>query len=244
MDQTRSGMNTPPGTTRASEIDDSRSTTDQVKNKAREAGQRAAERIESQASKQKERATGELGAIASALREAGDRLDRDNMMSSRLVQAAADKLDDLSTSLDNRDIGEMVSEVRRWGRRNPGAFIGAAVAVGFLASRFLKASEDDMDEYDYDYDRGYDNFSTREGLGTDRSTDRNFGYGAEGSTGYGTGTTGTSGSGLGSTGMSGATGTAGTTGNTPGSAPRTTTPGSTGTSSTTDRDRGGNYGRS
>ena len=151
MDQRIPGAETPVGTTRASELGDEpvRSRSEQVKQKAREVGQQATERIESAASERIDQATGEIGALASALREAGGRLSGESMMSGKLIRGAADKLEELSSRLDNRDLNDMVGEVRRWARRNPGAFVGAAVAVGFLASRFVKASEV-SDGYDFD----------------------------------------------------------------------------------------------
>lgn len=274
MDQRIPGADTPIGTTRASEIgnESGRSTVDQVKDKARQAGSKAADRLESAVGQQKQRATGELGAIADALRQAGNNLDSGNNMSGRFISAAADRIDDLSTRLDNRDMTEMVGEVRRWARRNPGAFVGAAVAVGFIASRFLKASEEDR----YDGFGGYDDFES-EDIGM-----RNYGAGATGGvgtrSGYGAGSTGgtdyptaggagnlggTSGAGgFGNTsgnygtgsGPGSTTGGTGTTGGTTGGlsgaggtgagSRGTTGTGNAGTGSTGSDDDGGRYGRS
>ncbi len=143
MDQRTSGSDIPIGTTRASELNDSiRGTAGNVRDRAREVGQKAAEQAQAAIGQQKERATSELGAVAFALRDAATRLEGENMMSGRLIRTAAERLDDFSRRLESRDLEGLMWETRSWARRNPAVFMGAAVALGFLASRFLKASEE------------------------------------------------------------------------------------------------------
>ncbi|HEY0593008.1 MAG TPA: hypothetical protein VGF40_14645 [Thermoanaerobaculia bacterium] len=159
MDQRTSGSDIPIGTTRASELNESggRGTTDTVRDKAREIGHIATERAQAAIGQQKERATSELGAVAFALRDAATRLEGDNMMSGRFIRTAAERLDDFSRRLESRDLDGLMWETRAWARRNPAVFMGAAVALGFLASRFLKASEEprsygwEGDELEEDY---------------------------------------------------------------------------------------------
>lgn len=246
MDQRIPGADTPLGTTRASELDsdNNRSRGEQVKQKAREMGGQAAERLSSAASDQVHRATGELGAMASALRDAGGRLSGESMMSGKLIQGAAEKLDELSRRLDNRDLSEMVTEVRGWARRNPGAFIGAAVAVGFLASRFMKASEThDRDDFYSGYAAGVDyepgHMDTELYRGELGQGTESFGTGSTGGSSYGT--AGGYGSGAGySTGMdsgigstTSGTGAIGSTSDSGFSSAGTTDRGFTGTSGNT-----------
>jgi hypothetical protein len=159
MDQRTSGSDIPIGTTRASELNESggRGTTDTVRDKAREIGHAATERAQAAIGQQKERATSELGAVAFALRDAATRLEGENMMSGRLIRSAAERLDDFSRRLETRDVNGLMWETRNWARHNPAVFMGAAVALGFLASRFLKASEEprfygwEGDELEEDY---------------------------------------------------------------------------------------------
>jgi hypothetical protein len=203
MDERTSGTDIPLGTTRASELNEpsGRGPKDAVREKAREIGQRASERAQTTVSEQKDRATSELGAVAFALRDAATRLEGENMMSGRLIRSAAERLDDFSRNLETRDLDGLLLSTRQWARRNPAAFIGAAVAVGFLASRFLKASERE-DSWDGDGTDAYgamDDFSDDyEGLDYTGSSGYAGSAGYSGSTGspgtgYGTG----SGSGIG-----------------------------------------------
>jgi hypothetical protein len=116
--------------------------TGKVKEKAREAKEMAADRVESRINEQKYRATGSLSDIASSLRTAGEQLPSDNGMS-RYITRAADQVDHLAGFLDNRDVAELMGEVEDFARRQPAAFLGGAFALGVLGARFLKSSRRD-----------------------------------------------------------------------------------------------------
>lgn len=154
--------NTPIGTTRSSELgsegdgkERARQKAQDAKDKAKGMASQAKERARSKGEQQKARATDEIETLATALHDAGSQLDREDMASGRFIHAAADRLQNFSERLDSRDVDGLVREGRQWARRNPAAFLGSAVAIGFLASRFMKASSDD--EWDDDgYDSGYD----------------------------------------------------------------------------------------
>jgi hypothetical protein len=92
---------------------------------------------------QQRAAAGGLGEFANALRkvarEMGD--GRQGSMS-RMMQGAADGLERFSGSLQQKDISGLMRDVESFARRQPIAFFGAAVAVGFLATRFLKSSNE------------------------------------------------------------------------------------------------------
>ncbi|MDQ3282622.1 MAG: hypothetical protein M3Q69_14570 [Acidobacteriota bacterium] len=90
--------------------------------------------------KQKGTALGELDTIASALRRAADELNDNGSMAGKLVSAVAERVEQTGRSLDGKELGDIVDDVERFARRNPATFISGAIAVGFLASRFLKSS--------------------------------------------------------------------------------------------------------
>lgn len=127
-----------------------------VKEQTKEKAHQLAERARSMASDRyeqgKEAATGELHDLAEALRITAGHLDGRQRMSGRFVGMAADTVDDLARRFENRDLGEMVDQIESLARRNPGAFLAGTVALGFVAARFLKASQPsrysmDMDLY-------------------------------------------------------------------------------------------------
>ena len=78
------------------------------------------------------------GALRRAAREMGDGGQRTQV--ARFAESAADGLERFSGSLREKDLNRLVSEVESFARSQPVAFFGAAVAVGFLAVRFLKAT--------------------------------------------------------------------------------------------------------
>lgn len=90
--------------------------------------------------RQKDAATEEVGAVASALRSAADDLHRQDHRASRFVEFAADRLESFGNTVRNKDIDSLIDEAERLGRRSPAAFFAGSVALGFLLSRFLKSS--------------------------------------------------------------------------------------------------------
>jgi hypothetical protein len=57
-----------------------------------------------------------------------------------LAKQAADRAERLGGYLRDNDADRILGDVEDFGRRQPWAVIAGGVAVGFLASRFLKAS--------------------------------------------------------------------------------------------------------
>lgn len=90
--------------------------------------------------KQKGTALGELDNVASALRRAGSELGDSSGVAGKLVSAIADRVESAGQSLNGKELGDVVDDLERFARRNPATFISGAIAVGFIASRFLKSS--------------------------------------------------------------------------------------------------------
>jgi ElaB/YqjD/DUF883 family membrane-anchored ribosome-binding protein len=105
----------------------------------------------SQISQQKDRATEGLTSLAQAVRQSTQSL-RDNQQGTvaQYVERAADRIEQFSTTLRERDLKELARDAERFARRQPAVFIGAAFAAGVLAARFLKSSADG-DVYRNDY---------------------------------------------------------------------------------------------
>jgi hypothetical protein len=82
-----------------------------------------------------------LSDFAGALRKAAHEVGRDKEASAgHYAELAADGLERVAGTLRSKELNAMVHDVESFARRQPVAFIGAAIAVGFLAVRFLKAS--------------------------------------------------------------------------------------------------------
>jgi hypothetical protein len=78
------------------------------------------------------------GALRKAAREMGDGGEQAPM--SRMIESAADGLERFSGSLREKDLDSMMRDAESFARRQPILFFGAAIAAGFLAVRFMKAS--------------------------------------------------------------------------------------------------------
>lgn len=244
------------------------STKQQIKDKASDLAQGAKEQARAQFDDRKGAAVGELGTLATSLRRVVDELGESNPhnMSGKVVSTIADRIDTFGRSLEGKDLDRVVNDVERFARRNPAAFLGGAVALGFLASRFLKSSSDAMygggDYYSSEAYGGYSGGRFDSAIGSGDFTGgatpgRGYGSGAGG---YGAGSTGGtgigggagSGTGLGSTGIGGSgtlvssgtgalggSGTGTTSGSGLGTAGRTgSTTGGTGSSTDTPSDFG------
>ena len=98
-----------------------------------------------QLTSQKTRATDTLGSVAAAIRQSSQPLrDNNQEMLADYAGKAADQLDQFSTRLRERDLGELMDDAKRFARQQPALFVGAAFAAGVLAARFLKSSEHDQ----------------------------------------------------------------------------------------------------
>lgn len=239
-----------------------------MREKAADLAHGAKEQARAQFDQKKDVARGELDTLASALRRAGSEVSDQGGMSGRVITTLADRIDSFGRSIEGQDLDQMMHGVERFARRNPAAFIGGAVALGFVASRFLKSSGRTFDRDDYysaeaygGYrDEGIDSaigstaYGMRGGYGTtygseldtSRELNRASGLDTTGDVGrsnpFDAASAGTGVSGIGTAGMPDRTagGLTGSTGSKP-----STSPGRTTTSGTRDSDElfdGGNRG--
>lgn len=119
------------------------STTQAIKEKTGAVWEDTRESVRSAIKERQQSAAVRVGDVAGALRTAAHDLEgRQNQSAARMVERAADSLERLSGTLRSKDLESMVKEAETFARREPALFLGAAVAAGFLAMRFLKSSSD------------------------------------------------------------------------------------------------------
>lgn len=106
-------------------------------NRISEAGTQKTEEV-------KDGAASEIDNISSALRSAAEK-SREGSPQERTFGQAAEALADFSDTVRNKDLGQLLSEVNTFARRNPMAFLGGAALLGFAATRFAKASSNSPD---------------------------------------------------------------------------------------------------
>lgn len=142
--------------------------TDQVRAQSADVMQKAQETATNTVSQQKGRAAESVGTLADALRQTGQHLEQNDQGGfSRVVNQAADRLEEFSNDLQSKSVDEIVNDVENFARRDPGLFLGGAFLAGLLGARFFRSSARRQS-----YDRGrYDMTSSRY-------------YGSSGATGY------------------------------------------------------------
>jgi hypothetical protein len=127
------------------------STTGQAKEKAQEAAGQAKEKAGSQLRSQVDQRSTDaghrVGGLASDVRAVGESLrERGKDQPAKLAEQAADRAERLGSYLEGSDADRILGDVEDFGRRRPWAVIAGGVAVGLVASRFLKASS--IDRYE------------------------------------------------------------------------------------------------
>lgn len=118
----------------------------QVQEQAGQLVDRARGAATGQLSTQKDRAAGGLETAAGLLRGAGEQLRAlDQPTVAQYVDGAAERTQQISQQLRTQDVGQLLETTERFARRQPGLFVGGALTLGFLATRFFKSSEPQPD---------------------------------------------------------------------------------------------------
>jgi hypothetical protein len=115
-------------------------------------------RVSRELNAQKDRVTLALDDAASRVRRAAEPLrDEPYAPLAGYAADAATRIEQFSSELRDRDVEQLALEVREFARHRPGVFVGASLAAGILAARFLKSSGDGSETPDgprRDRDRG------------------------------------------------------------------------------------------
>jgi len=121
------------------------STAQQAKEKAQETAQQAAGqakgRIREQVDQRSTEAGGRVSGVAQDVRSVGDELRRQGKdQPAKLADQAAERAERVGDYLTRSDGDTILRDLEDFGRQRPWAVIAGGVALGFAASRFLKAS--------------------------------------------------------------------------------------------------------
>lgn len=121
---------------------------EQVQEKAQVAQEKMRETTESMRSRMREQvdqrstqAGGQVRSTAQALRSTSEQLRQQGQDGpARATERAADQADKVGSWLEQSDGDRILRDVEDFGRRQPMAVAAIGLALGFAASRFLKAS--------------------------------------------------------------------------------------------------------
>lgn len=128
------------------------STADQAKEKVQEAAEQvqqkvvevkgqAGERVRRELDTRSTEAGTQLGQTAIAMRRSGEQLrDEGKEGPAKIVTAVADRAERLGGYMTEANADRMIRDVENFARRQPVLFALGGATLGFLASRFMKAS--------------------------------------------------------------------------------------------------------
>jgi hypothetical protein len=106
----------------------------------RNTASQAREKLMDTAEDQKRAGADYMGGLADAVRRAAGEFDDQVPQAGEYIRSAADQMQTMAESLRRRDVGQMLSDVQSFARRQPTAFLGASFVAGFAAVRFLRSS--------------------------------------------------------------------------------------------------------
>ena len=113
----------------------------QAKDKAQEAAGQAKGRVRDQVDQRSTEAGKQVSTTASDIRSVGEQLrEQGKDQPAKLAEQAADRADKLGSYLTDSDADTILSDVEDFARKQPWAVVAGGLALGFAASRFLKAS--------------------------------------------------------------------------------------------------------
>jgi hypothetical protein len=114
---------------------------EQVKQQAQKAGGQAKDRLREQVDQRSTQAGERVDATAQDVRSVAEELRRQgNDQPARLAEQAAERTERIGGYLKESDADRILADIEDFGRRKPWAIAMWGIALGFTASRFLKAS--------------------------------------------------------------------------------------------------------
>jgi hypothetical protein len=114
---------------------------EQAQEKVQEASGQAKDRVRQQVDQRSTQAGERVASAAQDARSVGEELRRQGKdQPARLADQAADRAERLGSYLQESDADRILRDVEELGRKQPWALVAGGVALGFVASRFLKAS--------------------------------------------------------------------------------------------------------
>jgi hypothetical protein len=114
---------------------------DQAKQQAQQAGSQAKQRLREQVDQRSTQVGERVGSTAQDVRSVADELrNQGKDQPAKLAEQAADRVERVGGYLKDSDADRILSDVEDFGRSKPWAIALGGFALGFAASRFLKAS--------------------------------------------------------------------------------------------------------
>ena len=116
----------------------------QAQEKAQQATGQAKDKIREQVDSRSTEAGEQVSTTADDIRTVGQQLrEQGKEQPAKIAEQAADRAERLGSYLKDSDADRILGDIEDFGRRQPLAVAAAGLALGFVASRFLKSSSSD-----------------------------------------------------------------------------------------------------
>lgn len=158
---TTNGPTTPGGDSASDQAKEkAQQATGAAKEQAQQAAGQAKGALRSQVDQRSTDAGQKVGGFASDVRTVGDQLrEQGKDQPAKLADQAAERAERLGSYLEQSDADRILGDIEDFGRRQPWAVIVGGMALGLVASRFLKASS--TSRYEQRSSQGYDRLPAR-----------------------------------------------------------------------------------
>ena len=115
----------------------------QAQEKAQEAAGQAKSRVREQVDQRSTEAAGRFQSTAGDIRQVGQQLrEQGQEQPAKIAEQVADRAERVGNYLERSDGDTILRDVEDFGRRQPWAVVLGGLALGFAASRLLKASSE------------------------------------------------------------------------------------------------------
>jgi hypothetical protein len=111
-----------------------------LSDQAKEVASGAGEKLLASVSDQKAAGADYVGNFANIIRRTAYEFDTEMPQAGHYIRKAAAQIENVSEAMRNKNMSEIVGNVQNFARKQPTAFFGAAVLLGFAAVRFLKSA--------------------------------------------------------------------------------------------------------
>lgn len=118
----------------------------EVKHAAKDAGATLKEKARETAQGVQDRAADQTRTAANTLRDTAYGLNEDLPWMRTALNKTADGFDHLSSAINRGDVGQCLSAVQDFARRQPALFLGLSVAAGFALARVGKTAIEEVQE--------------------------------------------------------------------------------------------------
>src|SRR3954471_11287244 len=161
---------------------------EQAKEQASQVAGQAKSRVSTEVDNRSTQAGHQVRQQASDIRSVGEQLrEQGKDGPARVADQVADRIEGVGNWLTNRSGDDILHDIEDFGRRQPWAIMAGGAALGFLASRFLKASSSSRYERRFESTYGTSSYGTPASRQLPEQT--TGGYATPAGTGtYGTGT--------------------------------------------------------